>query len=148
MECKGLLRATAGLIALGMTKDMLRATLHYDFKVDLSDEELERLYEEASSCVASGQVKVRSWATPFRPGDCDNPLIKEVGAMILGGADLDSIVAKMLRRHYMLREGSVYRVLTQRDIEYAYDLALLCIRERVRRAREWASADSPEATKI
>ncbi|MGC9072037.1 MAG: hypothetical protein ACP5HK_05010 [Acidilobus sp.] len=135
MECAGLLRVAAGLVALGMTKEMLRATLHYDFHVDVEDEGFERLYAEAASCVERGLVKVRTWSTPFRPGDCENEVVKEIGAMVLRGMDLDQIEPVILRRHYMLREGAAYRVLTQRDVEYAYDVAILCLSELRRRAR-------------
>ncbi len=134
-QCSGPLRAAAGLIALGMSSEMLRATLHYDFHLDMSDREFEEFYAMAARCVEEGIVRVRSWATPFRPGDCDNEVVKEVGAMVLEGLDLDSIVPRVLRRHYMLREGTRYRVLTQRDVEYAYDVALLCIKEKVEKAR-------------
>lgn len=122
-----------------MTKDMIRASLHYDFKLDMNDQDFESLYEAAASCVREGIVKVRSWSTPFRPGDCDNPIVKEVGAMVLRGEDLDHIVPQVLRRHYMLREGSRYRVLTQRDVEYAYDVAIMCLRDKAERARRWSS---------
>lgn len=138
-ECRGTLRVVAGLIALGMTKEMIRAALHYDFKLDLSDEQFDQLYSSAAKCVESGTVKVRSWSTPFRPGDCNNEVVREVAAMIMRGEDLDSIVPTVLRRHYMLRSGTTYRVLTQRDVEYAYDVALLCIKDKIERSRRWSA---------
>lgn len=138
-ECRGTLRAVAGLIALGMTKEMIRAALHYDFKLDMNDEQFESLYFRAAKCVEEGLVKVRSWSTPFRPGDCNNEVVREVAAMIMRGKDLDSIVPAVLRRHYMLRSGTAYRVLTQRDVEYAYDVALLCIKDKVERAKRWSA---------
>lgn len=120
----------AGLIALGMSKEMVRAALHYDFKVDLDDESFEALYSQAARCVEEGLVRVRSWATPFRPGDCDDEIVREAEAMILRGADEDKVVAELVRRHYIFRRGSAYRRLTQREAEYAYDVAMLCIKER------------------
>ncbi|MFP3172337.1 MAG: hypothetical protein RXQ79_04765 [Acidilobus sp.] len=137
-QCRGLTRAVAGLIALGMTKEMIKTTLHYDFKLDLGDSDFDDLYSQAARCVEEGLVRVRSWSTPFRPGDCNDDVVRDVGSMILRGLDLEQIVAETLRKHYMLRTGSRYRVLTQRDVEYAYDVALLCIKEKQRRAAEWA----------
>ena len=134
MECRGAVRVAAGLIALGMTKDMLRASLHYDLRLDLSDEEFERLYEAAARCVSEGAVRFRSWATPFRPGDCDNEVVKEIGSMILRGMDFESIAPRVLLRHKMIRDGGKYRVLTWRDVEFAYDIALLCLRQLAKRA--------------
>ncbi len=135
MECRGVVRVAAGLIALGMTKEMLRATLHYDLHLDLRGEEFEQLYESASRCVAEGLVKFRSWSTPFRPGNCDNEIVKEVGSMVLRGMDLEQIALLVLRKHYMIREGATYRILTWRDVEFAYDVALLCLRQLVDRSR-------------
>ncbi len=129
MECRGAVRVAAGLIALGMTKDMLRASLHYDLSLDLDEAEFERLYEAAMKCVADGTVKFRSWATPFRPGDCDNQIVKEVGSMILRGMDLEQITPRILARHLMIRVNDKYRVLTWRDVEFAYHVALLCLRQ-------------------
>ncbi|MCE4624130.1 MAG: hypothetical protein F7B11_05235 [Caldisphaeraceae archaeon] len=124
-DCNYVERVISSLISQGLTKDMIKGVLYYEYNIKIDDNELEFHYRNALECIKN--VRGDRWGSVFKPWDCEDEVIKYIISLIKEKKGYEDVIYAAYLRYYIYKRGDNYIMLTQRDIKYAYEIALYCM---------------------